>query len=67
MRKISYDDLDPERINGVQHVRDRHCKARGLECYTCEAGIIKPVCDHFRQHHDGFKCDEKSIPFEMLK
>jgi len=67
MRKISYDDLNTERIGGIQHVRDRRCKARGVECYVCESGVIRPSCDHFVHLHDGFRCDEKSIPFEMLK
>jgi len=67
MRKIDYDTLEIERISGIQHVRDSECTARGLVCYTCESGWIKPSCDHFRQFMDGFKCDEKSIPYEMLK
>ena len=67
MRKIDYDELDTERIGGIRHVRDAKCPARGMVCYTCEKGVINPSCDHFRQRHDGFRCDERSIPFEMLR
>ena len=67
MRKIDYDQLEIERIGGVQHVRDKNCPARGEICYMCVSGVIRPSCDHFVHLHDGFRCDEKSIPFEMLK
>ena len=67
MRDIDYEDLEIERINGVQHVRDKLCPARGLVCYLCDGGWIKPSCEHFLRFVGDFKCDEKSIPYEMLK
>jgi len=67
MRDIDYENLEVERIDGIQHVRDSECPARGMECYLNDGGWIKPSCEHFRMRHSTFKCDEKSIPFEMLK
>ncbi len=67
MRIIEFDDLEAWRIDGIQHVRDIHCKAKGMECYTCDGGIITPSCEHFRSRHRGFRCDEISIPRDRLK
>ena len=61
MRNIPYDNLQSWRINGIQYVRDKVCKKRGVVCFTCEKGWIKKSCEQFVQKFNGFNCDEKSI------
>ena len=58
MRKIEHDDLRKIEIASEQFQKAAWCESETKGCFLNDHGIIRPFCDRFIWHHDGFKCDK---------